>query len=177
MIPKSPSPRARATQILVVHSQRPPKGPRRLRGILAPLLVAAGLLGASGGSALAQEVQGGTEALERVLFAPELIMQHRRAISLTDEQRDAISRLIQDLQGKVVGYQWELLDDLESLTEVLEGDRVDLDRALDGMDQVLDTERRVKQAHLELLVRIKNVLTPEQQALLRRLREEAATGG
>lgn len=176
MTPRISQPITEASRAWRLCRERPFKGPRAPWGILRTLVLAVSLLGASRGPLLAQEVQQGTDALEQVLFAPELIMQHRRAISLTDEQRDAISRLIQDLQGKVVGYQWELLDDLESLTEILEGDRVDLDRALDGMDQVLDTERRVKQAHLELLVRIKNVLTPEQQALLRRLRDEAATG-
>jgi len=48
--------------------------------------------------------------------------------------------------------------------------RVDLDRALDQLDNVLDTEKEIKQAHLEMLVRIKNLLTPDQQATLERLR-------
>lgn len=107
---------------------------------------------------------------EEALFAPELIMQHRRAIDLTDEQRDAISRLIQDLQGKVVRLQWELLDEVEALKQTLEGDRIDLDRAMDQLNRTLDTEKEIKQAHLELLIRMKNVLKPEQQQILRRLR-------
>jgi len=109
---------------------------------------------------------------EEALFAPEVIMQHRRAIDLTDEQRDAISRLIGDLQGKVVRLQWELLDELEALKQTLEGDRVDLDRAMDQLDRTLNTEKEIKQAHLELLIRMKNVLRPDQQAVLRRLRDE-----
>ena len=104
------------------------------------------------------------------LFTPELIMQHRRAIGLTDEQRDAISRMIQDLQGRVVRLQWELLDAVQRLEEATSPTRVDLDRALDEMDAVLETEKEIKQAHLEMLVRIKNLLTAEQQATLERLR-------
>lgn len=104
------------------------------------------------------------------LYPPELIMQHRRAIELSDEQRDAISRLIQDLQGRVVTLQWELLDEMEQLTQTMAASRVELDRALDQLNTVLDTERRIKQAHLEMLVRIKNLLRPEQQAALERLR-------
>lgn len=111
-------------------------------------------------------------AFEDALFAPELIMQHRRAIDLTDEQRDAISRLIQELQGKVVRLQWELLDEVEALTQTLEGDRVDLDRAMDQLNRTLNTEKEIKEAHLELLIRIKNVLRPDQQQVLRRLRNE-----
>ena len=105
------------------------------------------------------------------LFTPELIMQHRRAIALTDEQRDAISRLIRELQGQVVSLQWDLQDDVASLRRELDRPRVDLDRALDRMDRVLQVERRLKAAHLSLLVRIKNVLSADQQVMLRRLRD------
>jgi len=58
----------------------------------------------------------------------------------------------------------------------LERPRVDLDRALDELDSVLETEKEVKQAHLELLIRIKNVLEPEQQEALTRLRSEDGGG-
>jgi Spy/CpxP family protein refolding chaperone len=104
------------------------------------------------------------------LFPPELIMQHRRAIGLSDQQRDAISGMIQDLQGRVVRLQWELLDEMQRLTELMAAPRIDLDRALDQMDNVLEREKQIKQAHLEMLARIKNLLTPEQQATLERLR-------
>ena len=49
---------------------------------------------------------------------------------------------------------------------------MDLDRAKDRLDRVMQTERRIKEAHLTLLVRIKNLLTREQQAELTRLRTE-----
>jgi Spy/CpxP family protein refolding chaperone len=104
------------------------------------------------------------------LFPPELIMQHRRAIGLTDQQRDQISRMIQELQGRVVAMQWELLDEMQQLTTLMSAPRVDLDRALDQLDAVLELEKQIKQSHLEMLVRIKNLLTPEQQATLERLR-------
>lgn len=120
----------------------------------------------------AQEQPAATQedALFETLFPPELIMQHRRAIGLNDEQRDAISRLISDLQGRVLGLQWELMEEVEELADVTSPSRVDLDRAADQMNAVLDTERAVKQAHLEMLVRIKNLLTREQQEILTSLR-------
>ena len=111
------------------------------------------------------------DPIARAVFEPELLMQHRRAIGLTDEQRDAASRLIQDLQGRVVSLQWELLDEMESLGEALARPRVDLDLVLDRFDEVLEKETEIKRLHLELLVRLKNLLTPEQQATLTRLRD------
>jgi Spy/CpxP family protein refolding chaperone len=117
------------------------------------------------------------DPLFTTLFTPELIMQHRRAIGLTDEQRDAISRLISDLQGEVLSLQWELLDEVEQLGAVTGRPRVELDRALDEMGDVLDKEKDIKLAHLEMLVRIKNILTEEQQGQLEGLRGAGAPGG
>jgi Spy/CpxP family protein refolding chaperone len=119
----------------------------------------------------AQTASPVADPIFRALYEPELIMKHRRAIGLTDEQRDAISRLIRELQGQVVSLQWELQDQTAALTGELNRPRVDLDRALDRMGRVLQTERKIKEAHLTLLVRIKNVLRPEQQASLQQLRD------
>lgn len=115
-----------------------------------------------------------SDPIARSLFEPELIMTHRRAIALTDEQRDAISRLIRELQGEVVSLQWDLQDEAQSLGTELDRSQVDLDRALDRMGKVMQLERKLKEAHLTLLVRIKNVLRPEQQATLKRLRGQSA---
>jgi Spy/CpxP family protein refolding chaperone len=128
------------------------------------------LLAAPQAGLSAQEATLPADPLFETLFPPELIMQHRRAIGLTDAQRDAISGLLGSLQGRVVRLQWELLDEMQRLTEIIGSSRVDLDRALDQLGNVLDTEKEIKQAHLEMLIRIKNLLSADQQASLERLR-------
>ena len=133
-------------------------------------LMAASLMLVPGVGA-AQEGEGKADPFSEVFFAPELIMQHRRAIALTDEQRDAVTGVIQDLQGSVVSYQFELLDEVQTLVEILSVPEVDLDRAMDQVDQFLETENDVKKAQFELLIRIKNILTPEQQRILVDLRD------
>jgi Spy/CpxP family protein refolding chaperone len=105
-----------------------------------------------------------------VLFPPELIMQHARAIRLSDEQRVTITRHIEQLQSRVVRMQWQLTEQVQALRETLARPRVDQDRAIDQLNRVLDTEQDIKKAHLEMLIRIKNVLRPEQQNELTRLR-------
>lgn len=126
------------------------------------------------GASRAQE-QPEEDPFAALLFTPEEIMQHRRAIELNDEQRDAITRLLEDLQGRAVGLQWRLLDETESVKAALSGPRVDLDRVMDRFKTALETEMEIKRAHLELLIRIKNILTPEQQEALRSLRGTPAT--
>jgi hypothetical protein len=59
--------------------------------------------------------------------------------------------------------------------EALEGPRVDLDRVMDRFTKALDTEMEIKRVHLELLVRIKNILSPSQQEELLRLRDVGET--
>lgn len=140
----------------------------------APL--AALLLAAASAPLLAQAVPSVDDPIARSLFEPDLIMQHRRAIGLTDKQRDDISRLIKDLQGRVVSLQWDLREQAEALSVELNRPRVDLDRALDRVGRVLQTEGRIKEAHLTLLVRIKNVLSPEQQESLKKLRAQPLGG-
>jgi Spy/CpxP family protein refolding chaperone len=143
------------------------------------LIAVAGLCGFD--SVSAQEQPPNAPALQEdpmfsTLFTPELIMQHRRAIGLTDEQRDGISRLISNVQARILSMQWELLDEVEELGSITGQPRVDLDRAIDQMGSVLDKEKQIKQAHLEMLIRIKNLLTPQQQAQLAALRPRVRSG-
>ena len=120
---------------------------------------------------LSAQVENPDDPFAALVFTPEEIMQHRRAIDLNDEQRDGITRLIQELQGELVAHQWRLLDETESVKEALEGPRVDLDKVMDRFGKALDTEMEIKRVHLELLIRIKNILTPSQQEELLSLRE------
>jgi len=101
------------------------------------------------------------------LFPPELVMQHQQNLRLTAEQRTAITQGIRDLQLKVVDLQWKMQDEAQKLTELVEGARVDEAQTLAQVDRVLGIEREIKRAHMALLVRIKNLLTPEQQEALR----------
>jgi Spy/CpxP family protein refolding chaperone len=148
-----------------------------IRKAVRPLLLAglvmmamfAGSAPAAAQSAPRQEA----DPFATVLFPPELIMQHARAIRLNDEQRDAITRLIGQTQGRVLGLQLELVEQVAALRATLGRSRVDQDQALDQLNRVLDTEKSIKKAHLEMLLRIKNLLRPEQQTELARLRDAA----
>ncbi|MBC7844052.1 MAG: hypothetical protein H7099_17185 [Gemmatimonadaceae bacterium] len=115
------------------------------------------------------------DPIARALFEPELIMKHRRAIDLTDKQRDAISGFLRELQGQVVTLQWELQEQVDALAAELARPRIDLDRAQDRMQRVLQTERQIKAGHLTLLIRIKNQLTLPQQEALRKLRGDSGS--
>ena len=139
-----------------------------MRNVYRPLVLALCLMTPG---ILSAQTEQAEDPFASLVFTPEEIMEHRRAIDLNDEQRDGITRLIQDLQGDLVGLQWRLLDETESVKESMEGPRVDLDRVMDRFGKALDTEMEIKRIHLELLIRIKNILTPVQQEELLRLRD------
>jgi len=108
-------------------------------------------------------------APEHHLFPPELIMQHQSAIHLQAEQRAEITQAIKDFQGRMVELQFKLQEETEKLDALLDPPAVDQAAALSQVDAVLALERDIKRAHLGLLIRIKNQLTPEQQEQLRTL--------
>jgi len=113
-----------------------------------------------------QPPQPPDDPLARVLFPPELVMQHQQDIGLRPEQRAGITKAIQDFQTKVVDLQWRMQDQAQRLTALLEKPAVDQAAALAQVDEVLGVEREVKRAHITLLIQIKNTLSAEQQARL-----------
>ena len=104
------------------------------------------------------------------LFVPALVMAHQHEIELTAAQRDAITKDMSETQKKVLELRWGLDEKSEELEKILTADKIDESAALARAAAVLDVEREIKQTHLGLLIRIKNVLTPAQRAKLRELR-------
>ena len=113
-----------------------------------------------------QPPQASDDPLARVLFPPELVMQHQQDIGLRAEQRATITKAIQDFQSKVVDLQWRMQEQSQRLASLLEKPAVDQAAALAQVDEVLSVEREVKRAHITLLINIKNTLSAEQQAKL-----------
>jgi len=121
---------------------------------------------------------GGPPAFLDQLFVPELIMRYQDDISLTDEQRVAITKAMTDTQTQLVDLQWQYEKASKKLTDTLGGTQIDEAAALAEADRVMNLELQMKRTHLALLIRIKQVLTPEQQAKLRALRaKEPPRGG
>jgi Spy/CpxP family protein refolding chaperone len=104
------------------------------------------------------------------LFPPELVMQHQQKLELKPAQRTAITEALRQLQSKVIDLQWQMQDETQKLSSLLSQPTVDENAVLAQVDRVLGIEREVKRAHMQMLVRIKNTLTREQQATLQALR-------
>ncbi|MEZ4586943.1 MAG: hypothetical protein R2909_11115 [Gemmatimonadales bacterium] len=118
----------------------------------------------------------GTEAFERAVFAPDLVLRHSREIGLTAEQRRTITDELKKAQVELAPLQIDLSTAGLELLELLDHSRVDEAAAVAKTTDVLQAEREVKKRQMVLLVRIKNALTPEQQERLRAIRDGGRRG-
>jgi Spy/CpxP family protein refolding chaperone len=111
------------------------------------------------------------------MFPPEMIMQHQRELGLTDAQKTFMRGEINKTSARFNELQWQLQDAMEALHETMKANTVNEQLALSQLDKVLENERAIKRLHIELAIRIKNNLTPEQQTKLQGMRHGPGFGG
>ena len=111
------------------------------------------------------------------MFPPEMIMQHQRELGLTEQQKTYMRGEIGKTSARFNDLQWQLHDAMEALHETMKANVVNEQQALAQLDKVLDTEREIKRLHMELAIKIKNNLTPEQQEKLQTMRRGRGPGG
>ena len=116
------------------------------------------------------------DPFSRFLFPPELVMQYQGEINLQDAQRAALQSAIQQAQSKFLDLQWRLSGEGEKLARLLQPSTADEAQVLEQVDRILSAEREMKRTQIGLLVRIKNALTPTQQAKLAKLAELRVPG-
>jgi Spy/CpxP family protein refolding chaperone len=116
------------------------------------------------------------DPLGDVMFPPDMVMQHQRELELTDEQKTFMRSEINRTTTRFNELQWQLQDAMEALHETMKANSVNEQLAMSQLDKVLDSEREIKRAHMELAIRIKNKLTAEQQTKLQSMRRPGGPG-
>jgi len=134
------------------------------------MLIVLVLLGGTSLSAQPRMMRPPVDPLGENLFPPELVMQHQQALELTEEQRNLIRGEIQNAQARFTEVQWQLQNEMETMASLVKQGRIDEQRTLTQLDKIVGLEREIKRTQLALLIRVKNSLTPEQQAKLQTLR-------
>jgi len=141
--------------------------------ILLPVLALVTLAAA----APAQSARPDDDPLARLLFDPELVLTFASELSLQAAQRTAIVNAIKAAQGDILDRKLEMAARHQELVKSMEAPRVDEAAALAQADRVMELEREMKRSQLQLLIRIKNTLTQQQQDRLRELRKAATKIG
>lgn len=132
---------------------------------LTPLLLLAG-------AALAAAQKPPEDPLRDHFFPPELVMQNQQALGLTDDQRAALKAELRQAQQRFTELQWKLDDEMERFVALIGGPQVNEAQALTQLDKVLAAEREVKRTQVQLLIHIKDRLSPDQQARLQEIRRK-----
>jgi len=105
------------------------------------------------------------------IFPPDMIMQHQRELSLTDDQKAFMRGEIQRTTTRFNELQWQLQDQMDALHETVKSNSINEQLALTQLDKVLESEREIKRLHMELAIRLKNKLTADQQVKLQTIRQ------
>ncbi len=116
------------------------------------------------------------DAFARAMFDPQLVLKSAQAIGLSSTQRKAIMDELKAAQVALAPLQIDMTDPALELQELIEQSKVDEAKAVAKTSDVLRIENEVKKRQLILLIRIKNVLTPEQQSKLRVIRDGKDSG-
>ena len=147
--------------------------------IAAVVACAAGAPAQMGGPGMMGPPPPGGPPFLKYVFSPKLVMENQQELALTPAQADGIKQAMNRTQQELLDVQWRLDADSEALGKLLATDHVDEAAVLAKLDQVTAIEQQVKRINFTLLVEIKNLLTPDQQAKLRTLmqRPGAAPGG
>jgi len=113
------------------------------------------------------------DPIGRFLFQPELIMEYRNKLDLTEQQQDELKTELQNAQASIFDFKWQLNEESEKLKDILQTTPIDEAQMLAQSDKVMQLEQKIKRVHLTLLARLKNMLSEQQIQMLRKLRREA----
>jgi Spy/CpxP family protein refolding chaperone len=116
---------------------------------------------------------GEDEWMRGRLFAPEVVLANRAQLKLTDAQRDLLRKELIGMQAKASEIDFDLLDSALELQALIERHPVDVQATLAVVDTLFAAENRKKRLYLEMLINIKNTLTPAQVQIVRELTAEA----
>ena len=120
----------------------------------------------------AKAMQALHDPLARVFFPPELVLRHAEQIGLRAEQRTGIVNLMKVTHAELLDLQVAMTDLTGKLEkEVNAGSTVNESALLAQIDGMLTAENRIKRLQVQMLIRIKNILSKEQQDRLVELRK------
>lgn len=114
----------------------------------------------------------GDDAMGRYFFPPHLVLERAEEIGLQPEQRQVIEQLLADAESRFRANRYALGNEMTRIAAMAVDQPIDEAAITEQLDRVLDLERQIKREQLLMLVRVKNLLTAEQQAAMAELRRE-----
>lgn len=110
------------------------------------------------------------DPIRKLLYPPELIMEHRDELDLDADQEAAIRDQLKQTQAAVFDLRWQMREESQRLAELLRARPIDETAVLAQAETVMGLEQEIKRTHLAMLVRFKNLMSDQQLDTLRRHR-------
>ena len=114
--------------------------------------------------------QHNPDPIGKAFFPPEMVMQNQQTINLTEAQRNSISKEMQNAQSEFMNLQWELEKETEKFKALIQKEKTAEDNVIEQLEQMLTIENKIKKRQISLLIKIKNLLSHEQQETLQKLK-------
>ena len=97
-------------------------------------------------------------------------MQNQQSIGLADEQKTAIREVMKKSVSEFTDLQWQESSEQEAMSSMLKGDKIDETKTLAQLDKLLAIENQIKKLHMGTMIKVLNILTPEQKTKLKSLK-------
>lgn len=131
------------------------------QGLLQALALV--LLSLVAGSAFGQQKE---DVFKGKLFAPNVILENQAELKLSKEQFTKIRAAVVEVQTSVAEHEWDMREAYLNLMAELDKKPVSEAAVLEYATAALLAENEVKKRQMAMLVRLKNLLTAEQVAML-----------
>lgn len=118
-----------------------------------------------------------SDSISRDFFAPRVVLANGEQIGLSDEQRTAIQGESGHAAESFGGLRFDLDSALRRLIGLANQHPVEEDTAVAQLEKVLEIERQIKVLQLRMALRVKNLLTLDQQEQLRQIRRHSRLRG
>jgi len=118
-----------------------------------------------------QNKQPDPDPIDQAFFSPELVMQNQKFINLKTDQQKKIVIEMKQAQSEFMDLNWEMKKMREEFISVIATPKVDENKAIDGLNKILEVENKIKKRQVILMIRIKNVLSEDQQKKLIELKK------
>ncbi|GEM_PF-842099 len=128
-----------------------------------------------GGNPQDQSRQGGPQmpqgrSWNEDFFQADLIMQNQQSLGLSEEQKTAIKEIMKKSISDFTELQWQQCAEQEAMSSLSRQEKVDEEKTIAQLDKLLNIENQIKKLQLSTLIKVKNLLTAEQQRKLRFMR-------
>lgn len=117
--------------------------------------------------------------LKSGLLHPDLIASVREQLALTEEQQTKLNSQLSDARAQAEPLEQAVQEQKKALNQLLQDPSTSADVAAAQLTKLLDAEAAIKQLQLRTLIGVRDVLTPEQLAQVKKLGPPklAASGG